>query len=611
MYDALVRNIDGSIDYIKIKGGKLICVNYSKNGVTKSNSYRLHEIFSGFLFNQNCNFVGYYKDYEIYYDEVTGIKHFLKNGKEDFNLLFECNGTDAILYKKIFSDETKQEIKQFFFRGATVFISLAFIISLHNTFVPRSYALDDKIEQIYGYDQDEILSLESVDYEQALKYINESNLDERTKQILSNEDLLKDVFKHYSNTPLEYTASLKFNNINVEEFNVPFDMFDGYAGYYSSNQPNVIKVNSEYISSELYEKIVAHEYIHLLQAEGLPYLYLVESSAELIAHEYYGYDIITYKPAVENLKLLINIIGPEPVMKLLFAGDDEQFKAILKDNLSGSDYIILLNCFEKGAKVCNDENDETHNKVRTILCNLYKSLNGSDITEDSYIMYDLIYNPEFESPVEAGNFLSYKEEYYFNHRLMSPEQEVVRTLDVNKLCEAGYCRQETFYDCCKEIQTIEEYYELLLDDDIILEIYDKYDSNNRPYGTWINDRNEYFVFDKSSVGYMSYNTEEDVWSYDLSKMSGRYISIEEAFEKGYIGMCKYKIMSEKEYNSSEGWDYINFNKKYIFDNPNIKVNSRCGDSIEIIITQPSIMERFPEQYTRMLSDISNHIKTYI
>ena len=74
----------------------------------------------------------------------------------------------------------------------------------------------EKAVSIYGHiNNDNLDEYELLDYKGALRYIQESALDEYTKEILSNEELLKDIFSYYKGTLLEYSAINKFKGIHI------------------------------------------------------------------------------------------------------------------------------------------------------------------------------------------------------------------------------------------------------------------------------------------------------------------------------------------------------------------------------------------------------------
>ena len=78
MYDVLIKKVDMSIDYLKIIDNKIEGIIFSKSGVKNSNIDDLINIFKSFLYNKDCIFIGYYKDYEIYYDKETQLNHMIE-----------------------------------------------------------------------------------------------------------------------------------------------------------------------------------------------------------------------------------------------------------------------------------------------------------------------------------------------------------------------------------------------------------------------------------------------------------------------------------------------------------------------------------------------------
>ena len=605
MYDSLIRNPDGSIDYIKIIDDKLSCINFSNNGVKQGNINNIISFFKNFLYNSDCKFVGFYKDYEVYYDEKSHLKHFVKNGKENFELLFQFNGNYAILYEGPRLGKYNGSIlKEFIILGATGLITLTSFLNLVHKLEPLvNYDVNTTSYIAHNIYDSSNLDFDILDYKQAIEQIKNSNLDKKTKNYLVNEELLQDVFKYYEGTALEYTANLKFENLQIIPYDKAYELLKftppkNTGGCYSPLHPDKLFVASV-DDSTWYYHVAAHEFIHLLQAEGLPYHYLVESSAELMAAEYYGFYPSTYSSAVENLKLLIEIVGPEPIMKMVFGGDDKCLLEIFNKHLSEEDSKVLIDALCTKVDDFTESDAEVHGEIRELLCKLYKSINNRDIKEDPNIMYEILYNKnkytkDNDKPLDVHSY----DYYYLNARKMNKSNYFhVINADLEGLTQAGYLKKENAYKCYINNITIENYYEILengYSPDFYF--YSNINDNHETLGVWNYDKQKFCVFDTPVLSYES-----------LDNLSGKYISLEDAYEQKYINISATDIIPKEKYDVNGEWKVLSKNV-YSSSNNNILDISDITDSF--IIEKPGIGTIFKEQYERMTSSINTKAKTH-
>ncbi|MBQ9319131.1 MAG: hypothetical protein IJR82_05830 [Bacilli bacterium] len=77
---------------------KIEGMNYSASGVRESDLNYINYILSKLFYNDNCEYVETFGDYEAYYDRKTNIEHFLKNKQESIELLIKYNGIDGMRY---------------------------------------------------------------------------------------------------------------------------------------------------------------------------------------------------------------------------------------------------------------------------------------------------------------------------------------------------------------------------------------------------------------------------------------------------------------------------------------------------------------------------------
>ncbi len=604
MYDALIKKVDGSIDYIKIIDNKLVGLNFSESGVKNSNVEDLISLFKSFLYNKDCIFIGYYKDYEIHYDKETQLKHFMKDGLENFELLFQFNGIDAIHYDgpRLEVHKNKKDIiKEYIINGVICVIYLSSALNFINSSFPHlKYDVNTTSYTAHHVSRSSVDEYDKIDYKQALDFIKNSNLDSESKEYLMNEELLQDIFKYYKDTPLEYTANLKFKDLQiisyeeVQEKYKSLKLEEWSAGSYSYLYPNKLFIRNMTIDQS-YLHAIAHEFVHLLQAEGLPYRYLVESNAELVASEYFDFQASSYSSSVENLKLLIEIVGPEPIMKLIFSGDDKQLLEIFKNNLSLFDYNKLIDSLCTKSGVFRDNNAEIHSEVRELLCKLYKSINNKDIREDTNIMYDLVYDREkYALSSDCPSTVHSQSYCYLNARKMDQSSFFyLENVDCDKLVNDGYLKEADIYEFYKYNITLEEYYNILANGNTPdFSITDNsMDEEGRIFGHWNNQKNMFELFDKP-VSIKEYNTGEY-----RQNTSSKFISLEEAVKLNYVSISVTDFIPKDKYNTYyEDWNLVG--KVYCSTRENIIYDV---SSHRVIFDKPGLKDIFKDQYDRMIN----------
>lgn len=448
----------------------------------------------------------------------------------------------------------------------------------------------------YGFASGGLNTHEPLDYKGALRYIQESSLDEHTKEILSNEELLQDMFAYYKGTLLEYSAINKFKGIHISYFEEDKSRKILRNGFYNCLYPNEINVETNVTSK--YDEVVAHEYLHLFQAEGLEYHYLLEASAELCSAEYYNYKLGTYLSAINNLKLLMDIIGPEPIIKLLFSGDDDDFLRIIRTNLPKEQSNRLLALLNTNS---DNHTDEVHNEIRELLCKLYKALNGRDIQDDPDIMYDLIYENDHNN---RGNSMYQHSAIYFNVREM-PEVEKYNSYKVEpeQLVGKGLIKPITYYSANRNIFDWDEYEKLAGDNTVSIYVGNSIILNGYVYGVLDHKNDCFYLFD-NPLGDGEYSVSESGIEYDKTKVTGKSIPILEAFKRGYLYLLAQKVLSENEV-IDDTW-FITERTKYVSTNPNIEIKNGDENNLLLNFSRPGLKARFKEQY----ENLSKYLNIY-
>lgn len=501
-----INNIDSYIHFEK-KNDKYIYYGYniSSNGISLASKDILFQIYDLIKMHSNCVYKKDYDGYNVYYDKANNLWHYMKKGKEDFNMFFLNNGVNAISYnaKRL---KTRKEIKHFELidKGISVVMSLAMcaVIGL------LQYTLPYVITEI-RYDASKVLGLEleQISPQQASDYIgNSKNIDDDLKHFLCNENFLNDVISHYDDKML-YTANFRLKNISINDFN-QWEM-PGAAGNYNClamNSLNVLDTIED--KSDCWYSVLSHEYVHLMQT-NMKLKYIQESSAELISSEYFEHDANSYQEAVSNLKLLIETVGPEVIWNLNFSSDDTSFDKILKENLSDEEYLEFIS--ELSLSPFYDE--PNNERIKSLIAILYKNIYGIDM-KDNRDIYDF-----------TGNYIE-KFAYFDQNNNFS----IAGKYSFDEAEKIGLIKKGDIYRYEKEISADEYYnfYENDEDKNHFEGCYVKFEKTNKSYNyNGKNIRFQGFVYSDNKI---DFSTGEGI---------GVSMSIKEALENGYIKDAKF------------------------------------------------------------------------
>lgn len=579
MLVAIIKNADRTYEYLYEIQNELISFHVDKNGFSLSDNSYMNKLISKFNYNSSCEYLTNFKQYKVYYDPSTNFKHFINNKTEDYEMFFKFNGMNACYYK----DVKKHDIysKLFAILGASVILTYAGLISFvglkFDTNVYYATHTSHSITALVGMYENKKL-----DYKDAIDSINSSNLPDDVKIIISNESFLKLIFSYYEGSPLEYTSSLKFNDLRIQNFKEDSEENKVRNGYYDSFTPNVL-YSKEGQSKNSETSTVIHEFIHLLQAEGNSYYYLDEAVAELMTAELLDSSPVTYFGAIDNLKLLINIIGPEPIYELSFGGDDTSLNNILKSNLSSKEIITLKYYLQKNGEEINN-NEEIHSEIKKILYKLYKNIYGKDIEEDQNIMCVLNDN------LSKNASISDKRHFLIPDEMKEEEYIMVVGEDEDILAQKGFLSKKT---CYKEFLKIDSnYYNKNKGTDDI-ELIENLNENGEIIGKIMNDGHKtYYKLLRSPIPTDQYEF------FSFRTLPSQTISIPDAIDSGYISA--YKVSYSLEKKNSNYYEYV----YYVPNGTNIELEKNmCKFKVNGIKT------RFCDQYNdlmRRMNDESYH-----
>lgn len=478
----------------------------------KYNTNILGKIYDFFKLDNNCIWIAKEENYDIYYDEMSGFKHFIKNGKEDWEKFYLNNGYDSIC----FFDKNSKENKHLFvktFVKAGVVVNLSLLLCLCMNF---SFDINNALNYIgnsFDYAYSNLFDFDSKDDEVSSKdmcdlILNSNNIDKNIKEYLANQDLFDDLLPYYKNTYMEYIICNKMKAFNILNMDSYIELYEDYEcetrGLYISCFPNYIFVDKTLNENE-YKSVVSHEFIHFLQGDS-PYKYLKETSAELINMEYYKEEYKSkncYKEGIINLKLLIQTIGEEPILKAVFSNDSDELNNILINNLSKQEYeefieILYMNPYDS---------KEKNKRLEELISTLYKNIYNKNMYEDINVIYEL----------ERHEFKDYHDIYYFNSKKKKTTYNY--ELSCSKAFELGLITKKALYK--KEI-SYDEYKECDMYCNFSLNV------NGHINGEVIH------VYNESGVGLDTFN-------------------IEEANKRGMLTFYKYAFA--EEIDDKKDWEF--------------------------------------------------------
>lgn len=589
----------------------------------------INKIYDLLRVNDNCIYVEDYLDYQVYLDKENNIKHYLKNGVEDFIMLFKNNGEDLNLYinsnNKNNSNNKKFKIgklkiklsKNFIVYLSAIIVGISMGLPLKNVtsniksneestnssvYIENEEINKPELEEpniIYSTPNDENLNLEPVDYEDAIDLINSSSLSQSLKEIASNEALLKDVFRYYKNTDMEYVIKNRLNNLSIEVYSKDYyktgNIEEYVAGYYDELTPNELHIREDVNIDSTFK----HEYIHLLQSCNCEYSYLIEATAEIVSYEYLDSNVTGYLCPVENTRLLMDVIGPKMIWETVFGGDETNLENTLRSNLNESEAEELI-LFLKQSPAQVDENNK-HERITKLISNLYKNINLSDIKNDTNIYY------------LNGNHV---DKIYFNEDKIAEKTLSIYTFDeayelglVGTVFDEKYLKEiseETYINYKEKILNSPEYQKLQKDYD---ETRKK--TNKEFKKILLNYENEMEEIMNISEKYCPLRSDvtifhDDVYYKEMTDNGDiiyKRITIPEAVEKGLISKKYYEKVNGKNLTEEEKQKcelYMRTFSHYVTYGDNISFieYDEYNQPIKIQVKEISIKEMFPDQTVR-------------
>ena len=548
------------INYIyKDKNNKYIGLNINKNGIGNFDYESFNYFINNLKFNKDCIKLYKYNDYDVYFNPLTNYNHYIKNGKEDYLMFYLKNGNDGLLYLESKKSKKSNSIIKCFFVGCVTFLCFNIIfenilnLQISDIIDYKVYTNDNNISYATYIDYENISANDYVD-----KIMCSSNLSESEKELLSNKQLLEDIIPYYNDKYSNIVINSKLNDINIKFF--PAEELDDVEGAYNCLDPNTIYISDKYKYPydipeivEKRKKILIHEYIHLLQSNS-EYNYLKEGTSHIISNEYYDIPLDKDNTIVNNTKLLIDIIGPEPILKSMFANDSEELENILADNLSLNQYKKIIDYFKSNTTTIDEKiNDE----IRNILCILYRNIYGTDIKEDSDILYDLFYSKKYQAT---------NNKVYLNKSKMLDieEYDIYVNGTPQQLVEKGFMNVSQRKTITRVI-SLERYYELI--------------KQNR-------GMNCTYYFTSDNIEHF-----EDCYLINDTNI----VTFDQAVKLGYIVIQETDSIGINE-EVPYGWNYAYIINDYIINFDNVSFNFASQESTCFRVVTNGLKSRFTINY---------------
>ena len=340
-------------------------------------------------------------EYTVFINKETTYKHFYQDTKEDLLKFFLENGQNGIMYEDKKNNKNNQRTKSFFNRkkmakyimGLTLYSAL--FLSTYKTTTYIISELNSQEIQELEEAATETTDNQYYDFESICNAIQlATTLSDQDKNFLYNEEL----FKAISNTPMTEDRIMSLEEKLTDIKILPFTEEDKEenktrasqglletVGYYNPLTPNIF-----YMENLTNQDTKTHEFIHLLQ-DNNNYYYIREASAEIISNEYYGALLDSYKEEAKRIKVLMEIIGTNPIWNVNFSGSEEklqEFNDILYNNLSYKEYGEITEILTTSP---SDKTPEEMKKINEnldkILANLYNNIYHEPIENNEIIQY--------------------------------------------------------------------------------------------------------------------------------------------------------------------------------------------------------------------------------
>lgn len=380
------------------------CGYYYDNGqIVPTNDIK--QYFS-FLIPQNKQYIKNYRGYEVYLDPDTNFKHFFKDNEEDYDMFFLHNGEDVSMSgKKEIDKKRKTRAQKFATRLYTVCVTsyaalmLAAVLiktGVITVYDPMTYY------NMFKYSDNN----NQVTVSMAEEMICDSpNLSTEEKTYLCNEKFISDVLRYGNGSEMDMLLTERLYQMDIVDFTEEEKAKKTNSdGFYAFDHLLHIRDYEEGHITEHQKPIVAHELAHLFQTDS-QYCYISEPSATLACIEYFCNDPGSYEEELKRLKVLMEIIGYEPICIYNYSGDSSALKAEVGKYLSPTEAAHFFKTLE--IKPGHEDTTEANRIIDGYLSKMYSAKYGEPI--ENNVLIRCIYN--------GGNYVK----YYLNSDYINQE----------------------------------------------------------------------------------------------------------------------------------------------------------------------------------------------
>ena len=323
--------------------------------------------------------------------------------------IFQSYSLDELIKKSesaiVFKGHGKKKSKtKLHLLGTTAVLGISAVVILH------AVCLNDY--NVVTYQQENQEEINDFTTKDIYSFINSSEyLTDEEKAFLYNEDLFNDILPIINESNFLKQMYLSyFNNLRIQNFTEQPDCIEEsikqVLGYYDTDYPSTMFIKNYYGLTEENKDQVAHEFIHVCQ-NIWGYNLIIEGTCEITKSEYYNIPISRHTRQAKLVKILMEIIGPEPVFDYSFSGDFSQIENSVRPYLSEEDYNLFLDSlvFDYG----NYENNKPRFKqLELLLAKIYQAKFNDDIKDNKVIQL-----------IESGDRTLRR--YYFNKKYINEE----------------------------------------------------------------------------------------------------------------------------------------------------------------------------------------------
>lgn len=547
------------------------------------------DIYEEIKVKPDAKFIMKYKEYDVYLDEKTGYKHYIKDGKEDFLAFVNFNKFNCSLCasRKINKkgDDNSQDNEQIedivietdnhsVYAKLDKFLTVVGII----VFIGATIFTIDGLNQVgeeykdyfVGYnDVGKISYFNKVDsYEQICYFVNNSPyLTDEEKAILLNEEYLNDVLPYFEdNQEMYYLLNGKLLDLQLDFFEYRESSYfedTEVIGYYDYDQPNIIH-GKENVDKDYY---LFHEWDHLF-ASRYAYIYLKEAVAAISEYEYSGSLNRPYVAQVKNVKMLMEVIGPRIIWRHVRTGKTDELHEELKKYLTEEQFETFIH-------ILKDLNESYDEELTELIHILYKNKYGSDIKDNKQI-YDF-----------GGTFR--EDKVYFNESKMVDDLVILH--DRDHLVELGLASSEVVK--YKEVYFTKEQFKSFKE---VNPDFDKKLNCLEAYIPLVEYLNPVTMWSAFEIPALYKNGDLKIMSSQEAIQNGLYTT-------GYV-ICfpveDFIMYSPFDYHSCEEFEITKYNS--LDENVYAK-------NVECVYLLKSIRQRFPDQTVRVNKGKSRTLTT--